>query len=288
VVPIDRAEPFVLFTAVSDEYFRLLEIPLRQGRAFDARDVIDAPPTAIISETTARRFWPAGNALGGRMRLGADRDSPLVEVVGIVGDVRNDRARVDAEPIVYVPTRRNVPFLSQYLLKANGDVLALARAGERELAALDRGLVLESATLLTEVAGQGLVGRRLPTVLITAFGALALLLATVGVYAMFASMVVAREGEFAVRMALGSQPSAISRLVLRQGGVWMAVGLLGGVLGLVYVARLLRGLLYGVSPFDPIALGVAVALLAVCATVALVMPLRRAMAVEPANVLRAQ
>ena len=151
------------------------------------------------------------------MRLGPDRSSPLVEVVGIVGDVRNDRARADAEPMVYVPTRRSAPFLTQYLIRADGDVLALARAAERELAALDGGLVLEGATLLTEVAGQGLVSRQLPTVLIGAFGALALLLASVGVYAMFVSMVAAREGEFAVRMALGSRPAAVARLVLRAG-----------------------------------------------------------------------
>ena len=107
----------MLFTAVSDEYFQSLEIPLQQGRTFDARDVLDAPSTAIISESTARRFWPGGNAIGARMQLGPDRSSPLVEVVGIVGDVRNDRARADAEPMVYVPTRRNAPFLTQYLIR---------------------------------------------------------------------------------------------------------------------------------------------------------------------------
>jgi putative ABC transport system permease protein len=288
VAPTDQPEPLVLFTAVSDEYFRLLEIPLRQGRTFDGRDRIDAPWTAVISESTARRFWPGGNALGSRVRLGPDRASQLVEVVGIVGDVRNDRARADAEPMVYVPTRRNAPFQSQYLLRTDGDALALARSAQRELAALNGQLVLENVTPLTEVAGQGLVGRQLPTVLIGAFGALALLLASVGVYAMFVSMVVAREGEFAVRMALGSRPSAVARVVLRQGAGWIAAGLVGGAVGVLYVARLLGDLLYGVSPFDPLVLGSAIAVLGVCATVALLIPLRRAMRVQPATLLRAQ
>jgi putative ABC transport system permease protein len=128
----------------------------------------------------------------------------------------------------------------------------------------------------------------LPMVLIGAFGVLALLLASVGVYAMFASMVVAREGEFAVRIALGSQPAAVARLVLRQGIGWIAAGLVGGVIGIVFVSRLVGDLLYEVSPFDPLALGVAIAVLAICAAVALLIPLRRAMAVEPADVLRAQ
>ena len=288
VVPADETEPFVLFSAVSDEYFRLLEIPLQQGRAFDERDTIDAPWTAIISASAARRFWPGGNALGGRMRLGPDRTSRLVEVVGIVADVRNDRVRADAEPMVYVPTRRNAPFQSQYLIRGDGDLFALARAAERELAALDGQLVLENAKLLTEVVGQGLAGRQLPTVLIGAFGALALLLASVGVYAMFVSMVVAREGEFAVRMALGSRPEAVARLVLRQGAGWMVAGLAGGGIGVLFVSRLLRDLLYEVSPLDPLTLGGAVAVLAACAAVALLLPLRRAMAVAPANVLRSQ
>ena len=283
-----NAVDFCQLTHVSDEYFRLLEIPLLQGRTFDTRDVFDAPPTAIISESAARRFWPGGNALGGRMRLGPDRNSPLFEVVGIVGDVRNDRARADAEPMVYGSTRQNRSAFSRYLIRADGDLFALARAAERELATLDSGLALEGAAPLIDVAGRGLVGRQLPAALIGAFGVLALLLATIGVYAMFASMVVAREGEFAVRMALGSGPAAITRLLVRQGGMWMAIGLGGGVLGLVYVARLLSGLIYGISPFDPLALGAAVGLLTACATAALVIPLRRAAAVEPAHVLRAR
>ena len=288
VPPGDRAEPFVLFAAVSDEYFRLLQIPLRQGRAFDERDRVDASPTAIVSDSAARRFWPGGNAVGARVRLGPDRESPLVEIVGVVGDVRNDRARVDAEPIVYVPARRNAPFVSRYLIRADGDWPALARLAERELAAIDSGLVLDAAIPLTQVAGQGLIGRQLPAVLIGAFGALTLLLASIGVYAMFVSMVMAREAEFAVRMALGSRRSALARLVLRQGAGWIAAGLAGGVIGVVYVAISLRDLLYGVTPFDPLALGGAIAVLALCAAAALLLPLRRAMSVQPADVLRAQ
>ena len=120
----------------------------------------------------------------------------------------------------------------------------------------------------------------------TAFGGLALLLASVGVYAMFASMAAAREREFGVRVALGSTRRDIAGLVLRQGGVWMAVGLAGGAVGVVLVARLLRGLLYGVAPFDPIALGMAVVLLLACAAVALLGPVRRATRVDPITVLR--
>ena len=141
---------------------------------------------------------------------------------------------------------------------------------------------------LDAAVGEGLAARRLPVMLMTAFAALALLLASVGVYGMFASMAAAREREFGVRMALGSRPSAIAGLMLRQGVGWMAVGLSGGALGITLVVQLLRGMLYGVPPFDPIALGSAVAILVGCATVALLIPVRRATRVDPMVALRAE
>jgi ABC-type antimicrobial peptide transport system permease subunit len=164
----------------------------------------------------------------------------------------------------------------------------MVSAVERELGALDSELPLDRAMTLAAVVDQGLAARRLPVMLIIGFGALALLLASVGVYAMFSSMMAACEGEFAVRIVLGSRPRAIARLVLRQVAGWMAVGLAGGALGISQVVRLLRDLLYGVSPFDPIALGFAIAVLLACATVALFIPLRRATRVDPATALRAQ
>jgi ABC-type antimicrobial peptide transport system permease subunit len=141
---------------------------------------------------------------------------------------------------------------------------------------------------LDGVIGQGFAARRLPVTLIAAFAGLALLLASVGIYAMFASMGVAREQEFGIRMALGSRPGAIAGLMLRQGCGWMAGGLAGGALGIVVVVRFLRGLLFDVPPFDPIALGRAVAILVGCATVALLVPIRRATRVDPIAMLRAE
>jgi ABC-type antimicrobial peptide transport system permease subunit len=120
----------------------------------------------------------------------------------------------------------------------------------------------------------------------TAFGGLALLLASVGVYAMFAAMTAAREREFGVRVALGASRGRIAGLVLRQGGVWLAVGLAAGAVGVVVVGRLVRSLLFGVLPFDPIALGLAVAMLLACAAVALLVPVRRATRVDPITALR--
>ena len=160
------------------------------------------------------------------------------------------------------------------------------RDDQRELAAIDPTLPLYQPATLRNVVGDGLAGRRLPVVLMTAFGALALLLASVGVYAMFASMAAAREREFGVRVALGAGRGNIAGLVLRQGGVWLGLGLAGGAFGVVAVVRLIGDLLFGVRPFDPMTLGIAVATLVTCAALALVVPIRRATRADPIMTLR--
>lgn len=278
----------MLVAAVSDDYFRALRIPLRQGRAFDAQDRLDAPPTVIISQIMARHYWPTGHALGARIRMGPNQSSPLVTVVGIVGDVRNDPARQDAEPMAYRSSRQTSAPFARVLLRTHGSPLALVRPVERELAALNPGVPLEQPMTLDGEIGEGFAARRLPVMLITTFAGLALLLASVGIYAMFTSMGVAREHEFGIRMALGSRPGAIAGLMLRQGAGWMAGGLAGGALGIVLVGQLLRGLLYDVPPFDPIALGSSVAILVGCATVALLIPVWHATRVGPIAMLRAE
>jgi ABC-type antimicrobial peptide transport system permease subunit len=139
---------------------------------------------------------------------------------------------------------------------------------------------------MRDVVSEGLEGQRLPTVLMAAFGALALVLASVGVYAMFAAMAAAREREFAVCMALGSSRRAIARLVLSQGGRWMALGLAAGAFGCVIVSRSLGAMLYGVEPLDPLALGTAGLLPITCGAIALLVPVRRATRADPVSILR--
>ena len=284
--PPDDAVPFVLYASVSDGYFRALEIPLRSGRTFGPEDHVKAPPVAVISESMAERHWPKGDALGSRLRMGPNPNAPLITVIGIVGDVRNDAARLDPEPMAYGSFRQNPGLGSMYIVRTGGEPLSLVRQFERTLAGIDPDIPLHKATPLGDVLAEGLAGRRLPVVLMTAFGALSLLLASVGVYAMFASMAAAREREFGVRIALGSTPGGLAGLVIRQGAMWMALGLVGGAVGVYFVAKLLGSLLYGVTAFDPVTLGAAVLLLLVCASIALLGPVRRASRVDPITVLR--
>jgi predicted permease len=285
--PLADGEPprLFLWASVTDDYFRALRVPVLQGRTFDTRDRAGAVPAVVISERTARRYWPSGGALGARIGLG---DMGVTEVIGIVADVRNDPARPDAEPMGYASMRQAAMPIVSFLVRMQGDPLALVPSVERELASIDRGLPLERAATLDDVVGTQLAGRRLPLLLIGAFGAFALLLASVGVYAMFANLIAAREREFGVRLALGSAPGAIAGLVVRQAALWLAAGLAGGAAGVVLVARVLRDLLYGVPAFDPLALSVAVAVLIACTAIAMLVPLRRAISLDPAATLRAQ
>jgi hypothetical protein len=281
-------QPFVLFAAVSEDYFRTLRIPLRQGRTFDPQDRLGAPQTVVVSESMARRYWPPDRAIGARIRLGANPSSPLRTVIGIVGDVRNDPTRPEAEPMAYMSTRQTTAPFVRLLIRTHGDPLALVRPVEHAVAALDRGVSVDQAMMLRAQIGEEFAARRLPVMLMVVFAALTLLLASVGVYGMFTSMAAAREQEFGIRMALGSRPGAIVVLMLRQGAGWMTIGLAGGALGMIVVVRLLRTLLYGLQPFDPVALGSAVAVLTGCATVALLIPVRHATRVDPMIALRAE
>jgi ABC-type antimicrobial peptide transport system permease subunit len=190
--------------------------------------------------------------------------------------------------MAYMSSRQTAAPFVRVLVRTHGDPLALVKPVEHEVAALDRSLPLDQTMTLRARIGEGFAARRLPAMLMVGFAALTLLLASVGVYGMFASIAAARAQEFGIRMALGSRPSANVALMLRQGAGWMAIGLAGGVLGIIVVVRLLRNLLYGVQPFDPVALGSAIAILVGGATVALLIPVHRAIRVDPMVALRTE
>ncbi len=285
--PNGEGQPFIIFSSVSDEYFSTMRIPLRSGRTFSAVDRMDTPGAIVISEGMAKRYWPNGDALGARIRLGPDSNAEWSQIVGIVGDVRNDPARPQPEPMAYGTIRQdNLRRPGIFVIRSTVDPLDLVRPIERELAAINRNAPMSSARTLQDLLAEEFAGRRLAVLLMSVFGALALVLASVGVYALFSSMAAAREREFSVRVALGSSTRALALLVLRQGGVWMALGFAGGILGVLVVTRMLRNLLYGVSQFDPVALSAAAAVLLGCGIIALLAPVRRVTRVEANSILR--
>jgi len=278
---------FIPYMAVSDDYFALMGIRLLRGRLFGAEDAPGATPAIVVSESMARRYWPNGDVLGARLRISPHTAERWGVVVGVVRDVRVDPALPTPGPMAYATNRQDDLWNGRdFLVRAHGDPAALVKPAQRTLAALDPTIPLRDPRPLRAIVDERLSGRRLPVVLMTAFGALALVLASVGVYGMFAAMAAAREREFGVRIALGASRPAIAATVLRQGAGWMAAGLAVGGVGVVLVTRLLGGLLYQVGPFDPATLGTALGTLLVCALVALLGPVRRATRADPISVLR--
>lgn len=278
--------PFILTDIVTEDYFKTIGVSLVSGRNFAQSDNAETPSVMVINKAMAKKYWPKGNAVGAQVHIGPpDPNAPWITVVGIVSDVRNNPATLEPEPMMFL-SRRQEGFGDQYVVRTTNDPLAATGSVRAALAALDPTLPMYNVSTMNDVIDQAYTARRLPVVLMMAFGALALLLASVGVYAMFATMTAAREREFGVRVALGSTPREIAMLVVRQGSTWLAVGLAVGAIGMVAIGRLIQTQLVGVAAFDPLTIGAAIAVLMVCATAALLMPVRRASKVDPITVLR--
>jgi hypothetical protein len=276
----------MITSRVSDSYFETFGIAVKQGRTFTSADVPEVRPVAIINEEMAMRYWPEGNAVGSRFRWGPPNpDQPWTTIIGVVGNMRNSPTALRPEPMMF-HSLRQVPFGESFAIKTTGDPSQMTAAARGALRAIDPGLPMYQVATMQNVIDKGYAARRLPVLLMIGFGVLALLVASVGIYAMFATMATAREREFGVRMALGSSRGAVAGLVIRQGGVWMALGLVLGSAGVFATTRLIRTQLYGVAEFDPITLGAAVLVLLICAGIALLAPVRRATRVDPITVLR--
>jgi predicted permease len=278
--------PFMVTSRVSEDYFKVFGIPVKAGRSFATSDGLDAPPVAMISEEMAQRYWPDGNAVGSRFRYGPPNpDQPWTTIIGVVGNVRNSPTALRQEPMMFFPLRQ-APFSDNVVVKTSGDPSAMTSAVRQVLRGMDPALPMYRIATMESVVDKGFAARRLPVLLMMGFGVLALLVASVGIYAMFATMATAREREFGVRMALGSSRGAVAGLVLRQGGVWMMLGLLLGAVGVYAATKLVSTQLFGVGELDPVTLTASVVVLFACAGIALLVPVRRATRVDPITVLR--
>ena len=282
----NEAVPFITTDRVSDDFFKTLHIPTIAGRTFSSIDVEGSTPVMVVSETFAKRYFPNGTAVGQQIRYGPPNpNQPWTTIIGVVGDVRNDPLALAPEPLMYFSMRQET-FGDNVVVRTAGDPSAIISTVRATLKSIDPQLPMIDVKTYDEVVSAGFAARRLPVMLMGAFGVLALLLASVGVYAMFTSMAAAREREFGVRIALGGSRSSVAALVLRQGGRWMIIGLAIGAAGIFVAARLVQSQLTGVPAFDPLTIAAAVVVLLVCAGVALLVPVHRATRVDPISVLR--
>jgi putative ABC transport system permease protein len=273
--------------AVTSGYFDALRIPLRRGRLFAATDAGNAAPVAIVSEALARRYWPNGNALGQRVKLSSG--APVMRtIVGVVADVRHGGLQEAPRPTVYVPHAQSPTGANAFVIRTAGDPLAALAQVRAEFRSINPSMPLASTTTLESLLDDSLRERRFHLALLGAFAVVALLLAALGVYGVMSYATSERTHEIGVRMALGARGADVLGMVMRQGATLAAAGALGGLLGAAAVTRLLRGMLFGVTPLDPLAYVGAGALLLGAAALACYLPARRAARLDPVRALRAE
>ena len=271
---------------VSPRYFSTLGIPIRAGRDFDERDSARVPHVVIINETFARRYFPGEDPIGRTLITGMGQMPS--QVVGVVADVRSTGLNTAPETDYFLPALQRPETFTNILVRTNVTPAAMAPVVREALRTVDPELPLLEAEALSDRIAQTVADRKLALVLMAGFAALALVLASLGVYSVMAYLVAFRTSEIGIRMALGASPGVVMRMVLGHGRRFTLIGIALGVTGALLVSRLMQQTLFEVDPADPmIYIAVATTLLVVteCASW---FPARRATRIDPVIALRAE
>ncbi len=284
-VPLAQRPLFNIQT-FSPGYAETLRLPVLRGRPFNGRDGATAARVALVNESVVRRFWPRQNPIGKRIWLGRQTDP--VEVVGVLGDVRNIGLAKDTQPEIYLPFAQLPWAFMNLIVRTEGDPHRFATAIRGSVLATDRDQPVTQVRTMEEVLDDAAAQPRFTTVLLGALSGTALLLALVGIYGVIAYSVAERTGEMGVRIALGAQRADILRLVLRQGLGVVLSGIAVGLAVSLALTRLLASQLYHISPTDPPSFFGSAALFVVVAALASYVPARRAMRVDPILALRGE
>jgi len=287
----------VQFRMISPDYFNVMKIAVRQGRAFTEADNAGAPPVAIVNEAFVKRFFDGQNAFARQLSIGRGLNDPAHQVVGVVSDTKQHSLDRPAPPTVFLPipqlpdklmavVRAFTP--AYFTVRTTTAPLSLVAAIKREIAALDATLGLAQISSMEEITARSIATQRFNMLLVGLFAALGMALASVGIYGVMSYSVAQRTNEIGLRIALGAQARDVLRLVLGQG---LALALLGAALGLAGaygLTRLMKSLLFGVNATDPLTFAAAPLLLVAVALLACWIPARRATKVDPMIALRCE
>ena len=276
---------------VTPGYLESMGMKLVRGRFFTDADRQDAPIVAVVNETMAARYWPNEDAIGRRFHIGT-RDQPWITIVGILGQVRHNAVTETSRAEMYVPHAQwsaagaSVPRGMTFVIRTAGDPMAVLAYVRELVRSMDPNLPLADVRTLERVADDSLAQARFTTLLLALFAALALTLASIGIYGVISLLVTRRRQEIGIRMALGAKPASILGMMMRRGMVLAGIGVALGLAGAVLLTKVLTSLLYGITRFDPVTFAIAPAILAAVALLACVIPAGRAAAVDPVKALR--
>ncbi|HEV2686995.1 MAG TPA: FtsX-like permease family protein, partial [Bryobacteraceae bacterium] len=268
-------------------YFETMGIRLIEGRYFDDRDGEGAPSVAMVNQSTARAYWPGQSAIGHRVKLGFQGD--WLTIVGVVEDVKNAGLDRPVGTELYIPLRQGANFglrIAYAVLRTRGDPEKMMSAARGVIRDIDSSLPVASMRTMDEVLSSAQARPRFLTMLLTMFSSVALVLAAVGIYGVISYSVAQRTGEFGIRMAMGASPRDVLRMVLGQGLLLGCIGVAVGAAGALALTRLIRGLLFGISSFDPLTFVVMAVTLTLVTLAACWIPARRATRVDPMVALR--
>jgi predicted permease len=284
------------YRVTSPEYFGSMKIPLRQGRTFDEHDRAERTPVAIVNETLARKFWPDGNAVGGRIHVDDNDTGPRpLEIVGVVGDVKHVSLEDKPTFDVYLPLAQihedslGVVTNSHYwIMRSHLDARSLEENFRRELRSVDAEVASSNIRLMENYLSDSVAPRRFNLRLLTIFSIAALLLASTGIYGVVSYSVAQRTSEIGIRLALGASRRNIFRIILGHGFRLVVVGLVIGAVGAFGLTRMIRSLMFGVTPNDPLTF-VAVSSLLIAITIAAgALPALKATKLDPLKALRSE
>jgi putative ABC transport system permease protein len=283
---IRRSLPMIdHYQVVTPEYFSTIGIPVIEGRPLTDDDRAGSPDVALVSESFARHFWPAGGAIG--KRIGYPWPSEWVTIVGVVRDAKIDSLTGVAGDAFYRPIKQAPTSALSIVVRTTSDVQSVAAAIRNAVGQIDRGTPVSGIETMRSVINRSAARQQFTMLLLSLFAGIALLLGVIGIYGVMSYAVAQRTREIGVRMALGASPGDARSMVLREGLSLAVVGILVGVVAALLSTRALSGLLYGVTTMDPLTFGAVPAGLIVVALLASYLPARRATRVDPTTALRA-
>jgi len=283
-------EPKAVYRVALPGYFQTIGMQILSGRDFEMRDNESAPAVAVINETMARRYWPGQNPLGKRFRTNVVSGfTPWMAIAGVIKDARQSDWAAPADNEMYIPYQQASDYLHNpmsfltmtLVVRAATPANVMAPLIRDRLWAIDRNVPVTSMLQMEQVVADAVWQPRLSMRLLSAFAALALLLATIGIYAVMSYIVVGRTQEIGIRMALGAKQSDVLGMVLKQSARPVAAGVLLGLAGAFALTRVMASLLFEVSPTDPVVLGGVTLLLAAVALAAGFLPARKAARIDP-------